>query len=415
MRSSGTDTTHSLQLFDPTGSRLFCYRCGCYWKTRSAELPKTCPRCGSSRWNDPVRREASCRFCGTMWTMRSIDEPCPSCGHTIFEAPDRSHHHCNRCNHEWHPRADSRPRRCPLCKSTKWDAPTPVRHTCRMCGNVWVGREKRPKRCPSCKSEIWNKSLTRAQCKACGHQWTVKGGKAPEQVSRCPSCRSSAWKVSPIIVRCHACGFIRIPRYGTQSACRRCKKHPEPSTAVCGFCGTDADMSYGVGICRRCGRHTGSGADSHIDLWSDGVQTLRYAYMDGFAFVYLWEKGRPIATAYFHDVCSRFRKTPQRFVDDMNSGSMHAGFRALARDMKVHRFDCLSKVDYFIKRFGLSHEDAIILAIHFTGMCPEAIALSLNRSHDEILLAFDRIANAYIDSGIAVDDGVFTDDPFQFY
>ena len=150
-------------------------------------------------------------------------------------------------------------------------------------------------------------------------------------------------------------------------------------------------------------------------MWSDGVQTLRYAYMDGFAFVYLWEKGRPIATAYFHDVCSRFRMTSQRFVDGMNSGSMHAGFRALARDMKVHRFDCLSKVDYFIKRFGLSHEDAIILAIHFTGMCPEAIALSLNRSHDEILLAFDRIANAYIDSGIAVDDGVFTDDPFQFY
>ncbi len=152
-----------------------------------------------------------------------------------------------------------------------------------------------------------------------------------------------------------------------------------------------------------------------MTLWSDGTQTLRYAYIDGFAFVYLWERDRPTAAAYFHDVCSGMGLTQQGFVDALNSDSLRPGFRGLARDMREHRFDYLDKVDYFIRRLGLSEEDAIILAIHFTGMCPEAIALNLNRPPEEIRRAFDRIMAAYGDSGIAVDDGVFTDDPFQFY
>ena len=414
MRSSGTDTTHSLQLFDPTGSRLYCYRCGYYWKTRSSDLPKTCPRCGSSRWNDPVKREASCRFCGTYWTMRSIDEPCPGCGHTIFEAPDQSLHHCNRCDHEWRPRADSRPQRCPLCKSTKWDAPRPVRRTCRACGNVWVGGEKRPSRCPACKSTVWDKDPARAQCKACGHSWSVKGGKSPDEVKRCPSCRSSAWKVPPVLVRCQSCGFFHVSRHGSRSACPRCGVIPEAMPSSCGFCGADLEPRDSS-ACPRCGRPAGTGTDSCMELWSDGVQSLRYAFIDGFAFVYLWDKGRPIAAEYFHDACSKLGMVPQRLADALNDDSMRAELRDLARGMKAHRFDCLDRVDYFTKRLGLSENDAIILAVHFTGMCPEAIALGLNRPYGDIRMAFDRIMAAYCDSGIAVDDSVFTDDPFRFY
>ncbi len=152
-----------------------------------------------------------------------------------------------------------------------------------------------------------------------------------------------------------------------------------------------------------------------MTLWSDGAQTLQYAFMDGFAFVYLWEKGRPVASAYFHDVCSGMGLTQQGFVDALNEDSLRAELRDLARGMREHRFDYLDKVDYFIKRLGLSDEDAIILAIHFTGMCPEAIALNLNRPLEGIRRAFDRIMAAYGDNGIAVDDGVFTDDPFRFY
>ncbi len=152
-----------------------------------------------------------------------------------------------------------------------------------------------------------------------------------------------------------------------------------------------------------------------MDLWSDGVQTLRYAYMDGFASVYLWEKGRPIASAYFHDICSGMGMTQQGFVDALNDGSIRAELRDLARGMRAHRFDYLEEVDYFIRRLGLSDEDAIILAIHFTGMCPEAIALYLNRPLDRIRPAFDRIMSAYENNGIVVDDSIFTDDPFRFY
>ena len=82
---------------DPACDRLYCYRCGYYWRMRNRQLPKTCPRCGSSRWNDPVRSEIQCRFCGRVWNLGSLSEPCPDCGRTIFETPDPSVLHCNRC------------------------------------------------------------------------------------------------------------------------------------------------------------------------------------------------------------------------------------------------------------------------------------------------------------------------------
>jgi len=68
-----------------------------------------------------------------------------------------------------------------------------------------------------------------------------------------------------------------------------------------------------------------------------------------------------------------------------------------------------------MKRLGLDDDDAIILSLHFTGMGLEAISLHLKRPLKDIRIAFDRIMKAYEDSGIVVDDSVFTDDPFQYY
>ena len=66
-------------------------------------------------------------------------------------------------------------------------------------------------------------------------------------------------------------------------------------------------------------------------------------------------------------------------------------------------------------RLNLSYEDARILAIHFTGMGPEAIAIKFGLDTDSVKRSFDRIMTAYADNGIVVDDTIFTDNPFIYY
>ena len=394
--------------------RLYCYRCGHFWRSRSEGLPRICPRCRTSRWNDPVSRQAVCRFCGTEWRIGSLDEPCPGCGHGIFESPDPSMLRCGRCDYEWRPRSDSRPTRCPVCRSTRWDAPRPVRHTCRICGNVWSGSSVRPSRCPSCKSTVWDRPVYRAQCRQCGHRWILKNGRTSSDVKRCPSCGSERWMEPPLLDVCPSCGFGYACDGTVSRICPGCRGRSGFGRRVCGFCGMGWGAMEGSDTCPRCGRRE-SPDDRCFVLWSDGVFTLRYAFIDGFAFVYLWEDGRPVAASYFHDVCAELGVTRDGFVDALNRGSLKSVLRALSRRMFSRRFDYLEKVDYFMKRLGLSEEDAIILAVHFSGMGPEAIALYLKRSLRDVRLAFDRIMAAYEDSGIVVDDTVFTDDPFSFY
>ncbi len=399
---------------DPTSDRLYCYRCGYYWRIRSSQLPRTCPRCGSSRWNDPVRSDTVCRFCGSTWRLSSLSDPCPSCGHTILEAPDPSVLHCNRCDHEWRPRTDGRPRRCPLCKSTMWDSPRPVRYTCHACGRVWVGGGKRPARCPTCRSTLWDRPIIRVQCRVCGHSWALKGGRTTEDVGRCPKCRSAHWMEPPVIKKCADCGLSYVVRGGDRG-CPQCKGYSDLERHTCGFCGMEWGTSDGSGSCPRCGRMKDSPQDRYIDLWSDGVLRLQYAFMDDFAFVYLWENSRPVAATYFHQLIDGLGMTKQKFVSGMNDGSLTPVLRSVSRRMSEHRFDYLDKVDYFMKRLGLDDDDAIILSLHFTGMGLEAISLHLKRPLKDIRIAFDRIMKAYEDSGIVVDDSVFTDDPFQYY
>jgi len=66
-------------------------------------------------------------------------------------------------------------------------------------------------------------------------------------------------------------------------------------------------------------------------------------------------------------------------------------------------------------RLSLSYEDARILAIHFTGMGPEAIAIKFGMDIESVKAAFDRIMSAYTDNGIVVDDTIFTENPFIYY
>ncbi len=66
-------------------------------------------------------------------------------------------------------------------------------------------------------------------------------------------------------------------------------------------------------------------------------------------------------------------------------------------------------------RLSLSYEDARILAIHFTGMGPEAIAIKFGLDLESVKESFGRIMAAYTDNGIVVDDTIFTENPFMYY
>lgn len=72
-------------------------------------------------------------------------------------------------------------------------------------------------------------------------------------------------------------------------------------------------------------------------------------------------------------------------------------------------------MEYFRSRLGLSELDATVLAIHFTGMSPEAIALKMILDSEIIRVSFDRIMDAYSHAGIVVDDTAYTKDPKKYY
>lgn len=393
--------------------RLYCYRCGHFWKARSDALPRTCPRCGSSRWNYPVSSRAVCRFCGNTWRMGSVTDPCPECGHTIFESPDTQVCHCIKCDYEWRPRTSERPERCPMCRSTLWDAPRSRRYACRVCGHVWVGGEDAPERCPRCRSTAWSRPAIRVQCRVCGHIWVLRGGRTTDSVKRCPSCRSSRWMEPPAMARCPVCGLSYIPSTGSRR-CPACSGDPSVAQRSCGFCGMEWSSGEDAPkACPRCGRSTVNGKDSFLDLWREGDAILRYALTDGIATVYLWIGGVPVSARYFHDVCAFLGVTSQGFSDRLNEGTLDLS--EVAKRMSEHRNSFQELEGYFQRRLGLCPDDETVLLLHFTGMCPEAIALHLSRPLKDIRSAFDRIMTAYEDSGIVVDDTVFTEDPVRLY
>ena len=154
---------------------------------------------------------------------------------------------------------------------------------------------------------------------------------------------------------------------------------------------------------------------TYADLWTDGVYQLRYLSEDRFGSVYLWEGDLPLAAMYFHEFCRRFNATAEHIIDAMNNGSMQEEMGTLAKEMLDEKDRYKERTGYFMKRLNLSETDANVLSIHFTGMGPRYIALRFGMSKEEIRESFDRIMEAYIDSGIIVDDTVFTENPFAFY
>lgn len=69
--------------------RCGCARCGHVWAS-SIENPSRCPRCGNSKWREPVK-PCLCRMCGYKWNPRSSGKKpvfCPSCRSKEWDSDD---------------------------------------------------------------------------------------------------------------------------------------------------------------------------------------------------------------------------------------------------------------------------------------------------------------------------------------
>ena len=399
---------------------LYCYRCGHTWTSRKERLPKNCPCCHSSRWGHPLH-EISCRYCGRTWMMKSVLEPCPECGRIQTEGIKERFLHCNQCDHDWVQRRKELPARCPCCHSIEWKEPKIIRLKCNRCGHAWRNQAEKPKRCPKCQSELWNTPRYILQCRRCGHKWMAMNGRKPEDVKTCPSCKSHKWNETPKIFVCYRCGYTYLMRInGKPATCPNCGGSNDMRTMVCGSCGfTWNTIPQMKGLnCPVCGMEAKIGASQDFeafDIWSNGMFRLRYTSENGFGIIYLWKGDEPITTVYFHEMCRRFDITADTFVAAVNSRVMTDRWKELADEMYAKRDYYKKTIDYFEERLNLDKKDSEILSIHFRGMGPKEIAVKFGMTTDEVRSSFDRIMDAYVMSGITVDDTVFTDNPLDYY
>ncbi|MGN0138376.1 MAG: hypothetical protein ACI381_07210, partial [Candidatus Methanomethylophilaceae archaeon] len=360
------------------GRNLYCYRCGHSWTQEGGARPRLCPRCRTSVWDVPVSRQARCSECGCEWTRGRIDEPCPECGASSDESPGMLH--CNQCDHTWSRRTSRDPKRCPVCRSDRWNLPRDHRLTCYRCGHVWRNRSDHPDRCPSCQSMRWDEPTYRLQCRRCGYKWTTRDGRTSEDISLCPSCKSRKWNEVPEIRVCNRCGRSFIPRsHASDPKCPHCSSTRTTNDNRCPFCGMEWSSVGDWSACPRCGKER-QGSDRSMEIWSDGMMSLRYVFTDGMAFVYLWNGNIPEATIYFRDLLRRTSLTASQAMLRFSDPVYDSLWRSVAEDMMHHRDDYLDDVPYLSKRLNIVESDAIILAIHFTGMGPEAISVRFGLS-----------------------------------
>lgn len=140
-----------------------------------------------------------------------------------------------------------------------------------------------------------------------------------------------------------------------------------------------------------------------------------YVVENGYGCVYLWDGDVPVACRYIHEVLSDLETTIGDIVRSVNDRTDEYNWEGLACDMRLRMHEHERYIEYFEKRLSLTYADARILAMHFTGMGPEAIARNLSLDISVVSAAFDRIMDAYRDSGIIVDDTIYTSNPFSYY
>lgn len=97
-----------------------------------------------------IRRNA-CTKCGHEWNVRvgtPLPKRCPQCATTLWNEKNLKRHVCMCCGHEWAGRHPD-PIRCPSCRSRLW-AEGPRRYECTGCGATVSRCEGYEAVCESC-------------------------------------------------------------------------------------------------------------------------------------------------------------------------------------------------------------------------------------------------------------------------
>ena len=335
------------------------------------------------------------------------------------KGPTGPQHTCLRCGHVWFGKTEDRPNFCPKCRSKLWDQPRPRSFTCHVCGHVWESRnEEPPTKCPKCRSLKWKVPRYRLQCLRCGYRWVPRNRGSSLEVRMCPRCKSRYWNRVPIVSRCTICGKYYInDRSSESSRCPSCRSRGEAVSFTCPFCKAAWTSKRDTwAVCPVCGSpHPEAGGDDTVELWSEEERYLVYSSNEGTAVVYLWKDGKPLTAKYLSEVLEWTGMDAGDMVSMIGRPECAASWIRIADWMYMERDRYTENISYLRDLLHLEREDAVILAMHFTGMGPEAIALRLDISYDSVREAFDRIMDAYSERGIMVDDTVYTDDPVSEY
>ncbi len=395
----------------PEERPAFCFRCGHIWLPQTSKRPKRCPRCRTARWDVPEKKDRPCKFCGEEFCMQDFSTPCPVCGRLQTEGLTDRSSRCNQCDYEWTRKYDEYPEKCPLCRSANWDKPKVERLMCYQCGHVWIKRKTMPRRCPDCRSTLWNEPPKTVQCQRCGHVWNMRKRKILDSKILCPRCKSAKWNIPANIIN----------RSDGKTTVYECVENyfSKKQLFICSDCNnrwymTDDESA----ICKNCGKIVTScdkTASTSMVLWSNLEFELRYVTENHYGCVYLLENGIPVSVKYIFEVLRRLDMDIEDVVDAVNNGEREHLWQTLASEMYDSKNDYIEHMNYLMKRLSINENDAMILALHYKGMSPEAISQKMSQPIEEILEVFEKIMSAFEDSGIVVDDTVYTPDPFRYY
>ncbi len=227
----------------------------------------------------------------------------------------------------------------------------------------------------------------------------------------CPRCKSVKWDVPVKIVNR---GDERLVVYECVKA-HLSKKQ----LIIC----SDCDNRWYVSddectICDSCGKAVtfhDKTISTSMALWSDSRFELKYVTENHYGCVYLLDNGIPVSVKYIFEVLRHLEMDIEEVVDIVNRGERKHLWQELASEMYDSKDDYLEHTNYLMKRLSLDEDDAMILALHYKGMSPEAISLNTSQSVEKVLESFEKIMSAFENSGIVVDDTVYTSDPFRYY
>ena len=398
------------------GKRLYCFKCGHQWISRSETRPNVCPKCHIRRYDIPPDMY-TCKSCGAEWKPGCVDDICPKCGHAITEGTSVREHSCNQCGHIWTSRNSEPPVRCPNCKTRNWNEPKVPQFLCHKCGYVWKSRIGYPNMCPSCRSKNWDKDTFKLKCFKCGHKWVLNEGMEPDSVTSCPSCRSKKWNQLPNTSECVRCGRLFIVGR-KRNVCPECRGSPGCKRCECGFCGAEwISENDKEDVCPICGEILSKEGSSEklIELWKNEEYRLNYLFKDGIGCIYLWRGKRPEACRYMEKMLDKWNLSFNTAIGRAKSERYRRFWESVIEDMLSHKDDFRENIPYLMRRLRLDPKQSEILALHFTRMSLETISLRLGRPLKEIRHEFTRIQAAYNECGIIVNDSVYTENPMSLY